>query len=255
MNADGSDVTRLTFEGGVLPTLSPDGSSIAFTSYRDGNGEIYVMNADGSNQTRLTNHPGFDGRVSWSPDGSRIAYASNRDGVSEVYAMNADGSNQTFLATSAGTPAWSPDGSRIAVLGGSPEGREEIYIMNADGTNITRITTQGGRSPDWSPDGSRIAFHSGRDRDDDLFDIYVMNADGSNQTQLTTQGGAGISGGGFPDWSPDGAQIAFVSVPSDGNPSDYDPSNQEIYVMNADGSNVTRLTNNTAFDGPPSWGP
>ena len=72
------------------PSWSPDGGRIAFDSLRDGNGEIYVMNADGSGQTRLTDDPGFDGSASWSPDGSRIAFQSFRDGDAnpEIYVMN-----------------------------------------------------------------------------------------------------------------------------------------------------------------------
>ena len=72
------------------PSWSSDGGRIAFDSLRDGNGEIYVMNADGSGQTRLTDDPGFDGSPSWSPDGSRIAFQSFRDGDAnpEIYVMN-----------------------------------------------------------------------------------------------------------------------------------------------------------------------
>ncbi|MEE8369222.1 MAG: hypothetical protein V3S00_00470, partial [Dehalococcoidia bacterium] len=71
--------------GGSDPAWSPDGSRIAFTSDRDGNGEIYSMEADGSGLTRLTNNPAFDGASAWSPDGSRIAFTSRRDGNLEVY--------------------------------------------------------------------------------------------------------------------------------------------------------------------------
>ena len=95
------------------PSFSPDGSKIAFFSDRDGDYEIYVMNADGSNQTRLTNNPAVDAKASFSPDGSKIAFNSSRDGSArpsrsspenpsgvtnfEIYVMDADGSNQTRL--------------------------------------------------------------------------------------------------------------------------------------------------------------
>ena len=84
---------------------------IAFFSDRDGNDEIYVMDADGSNQTRLTNNPAWDCDPAWSPDGSRIAFTSDRDGNYQVYVMNADGSgqaNSTDNAGGDGWPAWSP---------------------------------------------------------------------------------------------------------------------------------------------------
>jgi TolB protein len=80
------------------PVWSPDGSQIAFRSYRDGDGEVYTMSADGTGPRRLTNSPGQDFAVSWSPDGSKIAFTSDRDGDSEVYIMNsADGSDVVNL--------------------------------------------------------------------------------------------------------------------------------------------------------------
>ena len=79
------------------PTWSPDGKRIAFSSNRDGNLEIYVMNADGSQQTRLTNNSSFDDYPAWSPDGKRIAFTSYRDRKYEIYVMNADGSGMRQL--------------------------------------------------------------------------------------------------------------------------------------------------------------
>ena len=80
--------------------MSSDGSKIAFRSFRDGNEEIYVMNADGTNQTRLTNNAAIDTEPSFSPDGSKIAFQSNRDGHKDLYVMNADGSGQKLLIAS-----------------------------------------------------------------------------------------------------------------------------------------------------------
>ena len=84
---------------------------IAFDTDRDGNYEIYVMDADGSNQTNLTNNPAQDGYPSWSPDGSVIAFISDRDGNYEIHVMDADGSNLTNLTNnpaSDGSPSWLP---------------------------------------------------------------------------------------------------------------------------------------------------
>ena len=97
------DLRRLTSSlGDARPRFSPDGTKIVFQSMRDGNPEIYVMNADGSGQTRLTNHEGFDMAPSWSPDGSKIVFVTHREGPPMVYAMNADGSNLTKLAAGGG---------------------------------------------------------------------------------------------------------------------------------------------------------
>ena len=98
-----------------LAIAAPPGSArsgqIAFVSRRDGDTEIYVMNADGTGQTRLTNNPARESDPAWSPDGTKIAFSSNRDGNDEIYVMDADGSGQTRLTNDAGTdsaPAWSP---------------------------------------------------------------------------------------------------------------------------------------------------
>ena len=83
--------------------------SIAFASNRDGNWEVYVMNADGSGQTRLTDNPAWDRGPRWSPDGSRIAFVSQRDQNNDIYVMNADGSGQTRLTDNPardGQPSW-----------------------------------------------------------------------------------------------------------------------------------------------------
>jgi Tol biopolymer transport system component len=240
MNADGSNQTRLTnnLADDYSPIFSPDGTRIAFGSRRDNNDEIYVMNADGSNQTRLTNDPAGDYSLVWSPDGSRIAFA--RDG--HIYVMGADGANQTRLTTggSDGSPRWSPDGTKIAFQRfGTLYNNSEIFVMNADGSNQTRLANEASSdgSLDWSPDGSRIAFAGSPDNFLNNYEIYVINADGSNQTRLTNNSAYDHS----PIFSPDGTRIAFLSDRDKiDNGWDY---NNKIYVMNADGSSQTRLTN------------
>jgi dipeptidyl aminopeptidase/acylaminoacyl peptidase len=116
MNADGTNTTRLTnnIDFDRSPSWSPDGEKIAFTSDRDGNTEIYVMNAaDGTNTTRLTYISAIDDEPRWSPDGEKIAFVSLRDQIStEIYVMNAaDGSDVTRLTynpTTDSHPDWAP---------------------------------------------------------------------------------------------------------------------------------------------------
>lgn len=110
--------------GLALATASPaqlDDTKIAFTSERDGNREIYVMDADGGNPVNLTHNKAKDNSPSWSPDGTQIAFSSDRDGNFEIYIMNADGSspiNLTKNLASDTAPSWSP-----APLAVSPQGK------------------------------------------------------------------------------------------------------------------------------------
>jgi dipeptidyl aminopeptidase/acylaminoacyl peptidase len=259
MNADGSRQTRLTknsaFDGN--PSWSPDGRRIAFESDRSGRSEIYVMNADGSRQIRLTRSRAFDGNPAWSRDGRRIAFRSDRDGQADIYVMDADGSDQANLTEHPANdfkPTWSPDGEMIAFRS-DRDGYAQIYTMNADGSDQTRISpgpdplelleaSPTDASPAWSPDGTRIAFDHNRPDDGE---IYVMSTDGSDRTALTD----GRARKGGPTWSPDGRRIAYRSSP-DGNAVSRD-GQADIYVMNADGTGRTRLTNNAGADHRPDW--
>ncbi len=219
-NPDGqTDTLKYGFGFGDLST----NTKIAFMSKRDGNDEIYVMNADGTNQINLTNNPALDANPSWSPDGTKIAFWSDRDGNREIYVMDADGTNQTRLTNNPAYDlysSWSPDGTKIAFMS-KRDGNDEIYVMNADGTNQINLTNNPAldANPSWSPDGTKIAFWSDRDGNRE---IYVMDADGTNQTRLTNNPAYDL----YSSWSPDGTKIAFRSA-RDGN--------WEIYIMDADG--------------------
>ncbi len=238
-------------------------AQITFVSHRNGNPEIYVMDANGGNPQNLTNHPDNDFQPSWSPDGKRVAFVSYRDGhvidgipTGEIYVMDTDGGNPQNLTNHPDRdwlPVWSPDGKRIAFVSDRDGNFNfEIYVMEVDGSNQQNLTNNpfADGNPSWSPDGKRIVFSSDgpghfRSKFGPTDEIYVMDADGGNPQRLTNNRRYDW----HPSWSPDGERIAFQSDRKG------DLQNFEIYVMDADGGNEQRLTNNRVDDGNPSWSP
>ena len=231
--------------------LTRDGQVIAFTSERDGNSEIYVMNADGSNPQRLTDDPAYDAWPTWSPDGSQIAFMSDRSGNPDIYVMDADGSNVRQLTDHPANdiwPEWSPDGRRIA-FPSRRDGNFEIYVINADGTDLQRLTNTPGHEdfPTWSPDGTQIVF-SRVEGDDGTYVMAVpdgTDADGTEQGSSSEQNLLDFPVL-EPAWSPDGTQIAFGS--------DHEGF-RGIYVMDADGGNLQKLSDTRAGENCPAWSP
>ncbi|NIA11458.1 MAG: PKD domain-containing protein, partial [Nitrospiraceae bacterium] len=228
-------------------TAAPLSGKIAFASFRDGNQEVYVMNADGSGDPiDLTNRPDADdGDPTWSPDGNQIAFSSNRSGNWTTYVMNADGSDQTCLLESvhnAWGPAWSPDGTRIAVAGKiNPSDDFEIYTVDIQSKALTQVTDNASTDshPAWSPDSHKIVFTSDRDGNQEL---YVADLLADTRTRLTNE----PLNDDYPEWSPDGSMIVFVSE-RDGNP--------EIYSMNIASKAITRLTHSDSIDKHAQWSP
>ena len=239
---------------------------IAFESRRDGDMDIYLVNPDGSDLQRLTT--GAEAwEPTWSPDRSKILVASTLhgggEGEEEVYVMDADGTNMRRLThtpgegTSSWSADWSPDGEQI-VFTSNRDGGDlgwdgyELYVMAADGSNVRRLTRRLGSEgvPAWSPDGTKIAFTRHPDGDQEgRGDIYVIQPDGTNLQRLTRDARASR-----PSWSPDGKKIAFMSDRSNRKQAD-DADEIEIYVMDADGANIQRLTHRPGPDGHPDWSP
>ena len=212
-----------------------------------------------SGRVDLTDNPAKDADGAWSPDCSRIAFTSNREGSigsnGDIYTMNTDGTNIVNLTRSPGgdsQPAWSPDGARIA-FSSEIRGNSDIYVMNSDGTGQTNLTGTPGLNltPAWSPDGGSILYTRYRSLTPEIF---VMSPDGTGQTNLTQHEATD----GWANWSPDAGKIAFASNRHgdwQADPLWLPTLGTSIYVMNADGTGITRLTNSTSTDVAPRWSP
>jgi Tol biopolymer transport system component len=223
--------------------------AMLFQSDRDGNFEIYSMNADGTNQRRLTQNDVTDAYPNWSPANQKIVFATRRDGNDwEIYTMNIDGSDPTRLTNVPGIdfrPTWSPDGSKILFSRCYANSNCNLWVMSADGSGQTALTntpdTLDNDMAQWWPDGSKIIFSSSRDAA--TYEIYVMNADGSNVVRLTNN----AQNDYYPSVSPSGSKIAYVGFPGGGL--------GEIFMMNADGSGQVNITNTPSEDLYPVWSP
>jgi len=243
MDMDGENNARVTDLKSITlsPAWSPDGTTLAFTSYTRGSPDLYTINTNGKGIKQLVGGKGAKITPSWAPDGSRIAFSSSMTGDSDIYIISPTSSKATQITKAHGidiAPTWSPDGG-VIIFSSDRVGGLHIYRMSASGGESTRLTFVGYQNdmPNWSPMGDKVAF-AGRDMG--TFDIFLMNPDGSNIQRLTV----GTGSNEHPSWSPDGRFVVFSSTRS-GEPA--------IYLMRADGSNQTRISKGNGM--LPEWGP
>lgn len=236
-----------------------DGGAMAFVSGRGGGQRLFVIVAHVSAATPVFAVGRVQGDPAWRPDGRILAFdigcGSSR---AAVYVSDPYGAKRVDRVSPKGLdacrPSWSPGGERVAF--DAATGGGDIYVVDADGRHAARLTD--GPSvdldPAWSPDGRWIAFASDRGGS---MDVYAMHPDGSGLHRLVGSGGMDAA----PAWSPDGTRLAFVSSREDpaGRECDVltslEPCNLEIYLVNADGSGLQRVTEDPSRDMEPVWSP
>jgi hypothetical protein len=210
------------------PVVSPDGKQVAFTSWRAGQADIWLMNADGSGLRRLTDHPADDYSPAWSPDGHTLAFVSERAGNQDIFLLDVLTGAITPLVQSPRAerdPAWSPDGKRLAFVGiDAKSGWQRLWIITTDGLGPTPLTDWPIHvsSPLWLPDGKGLLF-LGRERDGTPLGFFTIRPGQPPQPLwMTPEDGETIVSA--PAWGPSGTllfalwrngQYSLVALPVD----------------------------------------
>ena len=240
------------------PSISGDGSKIAFLTSVDNASEIFVINSDGTGLSQLTKYTEFDnaeylGEPSISDDGGKIAFQYDDGGGYEIFVINSDGTELKQLtdfefAPGSSDPSISDDGSKIAFFRIDFETwNRGIFVINSDGTGEKQLTENVDRDFSMSGDGNKIAFLSCSDEFD--FQYFVINTDGTGLTKLTQNSNnyQDINNNANPPSAPsisdDGSKVAFEG---------YVGKDREIFVINSDGTGLRQLTDNTEDDWAPA---
>lgn len=230
-------------------SYSPDGNKIVFESNRDGSWQVYLMDRNGYNQERLTTQNGNNRRPSWHPGGEMILFESDRNGKVELYTIDLKNLEVHQLSgINKGEPIfanYSPDGSKIAVSIKESENKSNIVLMDSVGKIIKKLTNTNLRSyyPRWSNDGQEIVYFSRKETDNQDDEIYRLKIETGEEKRLTNWPKHNFC----PSWSNDNSMIVYVTSMEGIRP--------EIYIMDSNGKNQIRITNNEDGDTLPCWSP
>jgi TolB protein len=250
---DGTHLRRIykTRQNAKRPSLSPDGKWIAFDGASPGKPpltdfDIQTVHVDGSRRRTLAGSRQYELNAQWSPDGRRLSYSSyphTGEGDewlnSRIWTVAADGSDRTMLGLGNGA-RWSPDGKHLVFAAPTETSDGDLFVMNSDGTGRRRlvVSEELEQAADWSPDGKEILF-TRFDRSGAA--VMVMSAEGTNIRKLTRSSGFDIAAA----WSPDGTKILYTSGLAAGA--------SQLFLMDADGSNIRDITGGRFRGSEPSW--
>ena len=247
MDYDGYDPRQLTADGflNLMPRWSPDRRFLVFTTYRNRNTQdIDLLELANGKRWTLVSQGGLNITPALSPDGNFLAYSSSYEGNAELYRMDTHTKAVQRLTTNAGgdlSPSWAPSGRELAFTS-DRSGGPQVFLISADGSNVRRLTFEGeyNAAPAWSPRGNWIAYVCRTPRKE--YKLCLITPDGQKRVQLTTGPGVDDS----PSWSPDGRHIVFSST-ADGK--------SHIYMINADGKDLERITFTGTHNSAPTWSP
>jgi TolB protein len=245
MDIDGEGARQITRDGGLnlLPSWSPDGASILYTSYRYDNPDLFEVSLTDGSVKALSRRPGLNTGGQVSPDGSRIALTLSQDNNSELYLLDRKGeivkrlTNQWGIDTS---PSWSPDGKQIAFVS-SRGGHPDLYLMDVGTGTTRRLTFKGNynQTPAFSPRGTHIAFTARDERNN--FDIFTLQLK-TGEIRRITQGQGNNE---EPSFSPNGRLMVFTTTRN---------KTKQLVVSNLDGTKQTVLPP-LGEHASPAWGP
>jgi TolB protein len=247
MDYDGYDARQLTADGflNLMPRWSPDRRFLVFTAYRNRNTQdIDMIELATGKRWTIVSLGGLNITPALSPDGNFLAFASSHEGNSEVYRLDTRTKALQRLTVNASgdlSPSWSPSGRELAFTS-DRSGGPQIFLMSSDGSNVRRLTFEGdyNAAPAWSPRGNWIAYVCRTPKKE--YKLCLITPDGQKRVQLTT--GAGVDDS--PSWSPDGRHLVFSST-ADGK--------SQIYMINADGKDLERITFTGTHNSAPAWSP
>lgn len=253
-------------EGGDAdPIVSPDGKWVFFSSLRHApNPDLYVKPTYGAVVTRLTSDPASEMQPSVSPLGDNVAYASNRGGSWDIWVIGLDGTNPIRLTNSSSNdihPSWSPDGKQIVYCSfGSRSKQWELWVVDVITPSIKKMIGYG-LNPVWCPNPKipKIAYQLSRYRGSSWFSIWTLDyidGDAKYPTEIVNSVEHACI---CPAWSLDGNKLAYSTVSrrhyEKAEAAVPDTSGEAIFIIDIDGRNNLRLTNEDATNFSPTWSP
>jgi TolB protein len=226
----------------VSPRFSPDGRSLAYTTYHHGNQDLYITDLQQSKITHsLSRQKGMNLAPGFSPDNQTMVVTLSKDGSPDLYLMDRKGKIIERLTARMGinvSPSFSPDGKSMVFVS-DRSGQPQLYVMNLKNRNVQRLTFQGKENsePSWSPKGDKIVYTG---RVGERYHIFTIDSKGGQPTQLTSEWGDYES----PTWSPDGKQLVLARRRN---------GHSEICTMFADGKGMRVLFALKGNQSYPRW--